>query len=52
MRVTNIPRYRSVKRVGEKKIYLMTDAGSEYSDAQLDQICLGLKAQSVELIVV
>lgn len=41
-----------VKRVGEKKIYLMTDAGSEYSDAQLDQICVGLKNHNVELIVV
>ena len=43
---------RDVKRVGDKKIYLMTDAGSAYSDDQLDQICNGLKAQSVELIVV
>lgn len=43
---------RSVKRVGDRKIYLMTDAGSEYSDDQLDQICTGLKGQSVELIVV
>ena len=41
-----------IKRVGEKKIYVMTDAGSEYSDDQLDQICVGLKAQNVELIVV
>lgn len=41
-----------IKRVGDKKIYLMTDAGSEYSDDQLDRICAGLQAQSVELIVV
>lgn len=44
--------HRDVKRVGDKKIYLMTDAGSEYSDSQLDQICHGLKTHSVELIVV
>lgn len=42
---------RDLKRVGEKKIYLMTDAGSEYSDDQLEQICAGLKAQNVDLIV-
>ena len=42
---------RDVKRVGEKRIYLLTDAGSEYSDDQLEQICTGLKAQGVELIV-
>ncbi len=46
------PLNRDIKRVGDKKIYLMTDAGSEYSDDQLDRICAGLQAQSVELIVV
>ncbi len=43
--------FRDLKRVGEKKIYLMTDAGSEYTDDQLDQICCGLKAEDIELIV-
>ena len=43
---------RSIKRVGDKKIYLMTDVGSEYSDDQLAQISAGLKAHAVELIVV
>lgn len=42
----------NLKRVGEKKIYLMTDAGSEYSDDQLVQICQGLKNNDIELIVV
>ena len=44
--------YSNVKRVGEKKIYLLTDGGSEYSDDGLDQICAGLQKENVELIVV
>ena len=44
--------HRSAKRVGEKKIYLITDAGSEYSDDKLDQICAGLKHNNIELVVV
>jgi len=43
---------RSARRVGDKKIYLLTDAGSEYSDDGLDQICAGLKEKNIELVVV
>ena len=42
----------AAKKVGEKKIYLLTDAGSEYSDSGLDQICGGLKEKEIELIIV
>ncbi len=38
--------------MGEKKIYLLTDAGSEYSDDGLDTICAGLDKEGIELIVV
>ena len=42
----------SAKRVGEKKIYLITDVGSEYTDDGLAQIAAGLKEKNVQLIVV
>ncbi len=44
--------HRSLKKVGEKKIYLLTDAGSEYSDDGLETICAGLEKEGIELIVV
>ena len=44
--------HRSARRVGDKKIYLLTDAGSEYSDDGLEQICAGLKEKNIELVVV
>ena len=37
--------------MGDRKIYLLTDAGSEYSDDGLKQICAGLREKNVELIV-
>ena len=40
-----------VKKVGEKMIYLLTDAGSEFSDDQVDQICTGLRINDIDLIV-
>ena len=40
------------KRVGEKKVYLITDAGSEVSDDGLVQIAAGLKEKEIQLIVV
>ncbi|XP_064382719.1 X-ray repair cross-complementing protein 5-like [Halichondria panicea] len=43
---------RSLKKVGEKKIYLLTDAGSEYSDDGLESICAGLEKEGIELVVV
>lgn len=43
--------FSGVKKVGEKKIYLLTDVGSEYSDDQIDQICTGLRTNGVDLIV-
>lgn len=42
----------SAKRVGQKKIYLVTDAGSEYTDDGLDRIAAGLREKEIELIVV
>ena len=42
----------TAKRVGEKKIYLITDAGSEYSDDGLGQIAAGLREKNIQLIVV
>ncbi len=44
--------HRSLKKVGEKKIYLLTDAGSEYSDDGLESICAGLEKEGIELVVV
>ncbi len=38
--------------MGEKKIYLLTDAGSEYSDDGLETICAGLEKEGIELIIV
>lgn len=42
----------TAKRVGEKKIYLITDAGSEYTDDGLHQIAAGLKDKDIQLIIV
>lgn len=42
----------SAKRVGQKKIYLITDVGSEYTDDGLDCIAAGLREKEIELIVV
>lgn len=42
----------SAKRVGQKKIYLITDVGSEYTDDGLDHIAAGLKEKEIELIIV
>ena len=42
----------AAKRVGDKKIYLITDAGSEYSDDGLASIAAGLRDKEIELIVV
>ena len=44
--------HRSLRKVGEKKIYLLTDAGSEYSDDGLETICAGLEKEGIELIIV
>ncbi len=49
---TGVCSRRNAKRVGDKKIYLLTDAGSEYSDDGLEQICAGLREKNIELIVV
>jgi len=43
---------RGARRVGDRKIYLLTDVGSECNDDGLDQICAGLKEKNVELVVV
>ena len=43
---------RNVKKVGDKKLYLLTNAGSEYNDNELQQICAGLSKEKIELIVV
>ena len=43
---------RNATRVGDKKIYLITDAASQYSDDGLDKICTGLKKEQIDLIVV
>ena len=43
--------FRDVKKVGEKTIYLLTDVGSGYSDDQVENICTGLKAQDIDLVV-
>ena len=42
----------TAKRVGEKKIYLVTDAGSEYTDNGLGEIAAGLREKGIQLIVV
>ena len=43
---------REITKVGEKKIYLFTNAGSGYSDDGVDQICGGLTKEGIQLIVV
>ena len=43
--------YSGVKKVGEKIIYLLTDAGSEFSDDQVNEICTGLRDKDIELII-
>ena len=43
---------REIAKVGEKKIYLFTNAGSRYSDDGVDQICSGLVKEGIQLIVV
>ena len=43
---------RNASRVGDKKVYLITDAASQYSDDGLDKICEGLKTSQIDLIVV
>ena len=42
----------TAKRVGEKKIYLITDVGSEYTDDGLGEIVAGLRDRGIQLIVV
>lgn len=42
----------TAKRVGEKKIYLITDVGSEYTDDGLGEIATGLRDKDIQLIVV
>ncbi|CAI8032325.1 X-ray repair cross-complementing protein 5 [Geodia barretti] len=42
----------TAKRVGEKKIYLITDVGSEYTDDGLGEIAAGLRDRGIQLIVV
>ena len=42
----------AAKKVGGKKIYLITDAGSEYTDDGLERIAAGLREKEMELIVV
>ena len=39
------------KKVGEKKIYLFTDASSGCSDDQIKEIIEGLKAQNIDLVI-
>ena len=39
------------KKVGSLKVFLFTDAASEYSDDGLGQICRGLKEMGIQLLV-
>lgn len=39
-------------KVGEKRIYLFTDAGSDFNDNQLDQICEGVRNLDIHLTIV
>lgn len=39
-------------KVGEKRIYLFTDGGSNFNDNQLDQICEGVRNLDVHLTIV
>ena len=43
--------FRDVKKVGEKKIYLLTDVGSAYSDDQMESICDSMREKDIELVV-
>ncbi|KAL5493773.1 hypothetical protein EMCRGX_G014997 [Ephydatia muelleri] len=43
---------KNASRVGDKKVYLITDAASQYSDDGLDRICAGLKREQIDLIIV
>ena len=43
---------RNASRVGDKKVYLIMDAASQYSDDGLDRICAGLKREQIDLIIV
>lgn len=42
---------RNVRRIGQKKIYLLTDAGSDYSDDKLAEICSGFRDNGIELAI-
>ena len=44
--------YSDAAKVGEKRVYLFTDAESEFNSDQLDQICDGVKSMDIHLTIV
>jgi len=44
--------YSDATKVGEKRIYLFTDAESDFNTDQLDQICDGVKTMDIHLTIV
>ena len=39
-------------KVGEKRIYMFTDAGSDFNDNQLDDICGGIRNSDIHITIV
>ena len=44
--------YSEAAKVGEKRIYLFTDAGCDFNDNQLDHICVGVKNSDIHVTIV
>ena len=44
--------YSEAVKVGEKRIYLFTDGGSNFNEDQLDQICEGVRNLDIHLMIV
>ena len=39
-------------KIGEKRIYLFTDGGSNFNENQLDQICEAVRTLDIHLTIV
>ena len=44
--------YSEAVKVGEKRIYLFTDGGSNFNESELDQICDGVRSLDIHLTIV
>ena len=44
--------YSEAPKVGEKRIYVFTDAGCDFNDNELDKICDGVRNIGIHLTIV